>query len=176
MLTIVMTAAQAEPQRGWGGPLAILAAFAGIGLIHLFMERRRSPSPTPPRGRRSGVNSQVTAGSDPVDPGADPGWWGQIVEVNGVRMRKVRQVWRTGSTRLPENAAEPPEDDGVDLALDGPGEAASEPQSLDAWLAEHDGQAGTNELIRQAAARYRVSESTAKRALRQVRRGPGRAG
>ncbi len=160
MVTVI--AAAQEAQRGWGGPLALLAAAAGLFALHVVVTKIRNPSPTPPRGRGQIENPQVEVGSDPADPGGDPGWWGRIVEENGVRVRKVQQVWRTGSSELPPAPDDEPDGE-VDLDLE------DNALPIGAWMLARDTGAGTNELIRTAAARYRVSESTAKRALREAR-------
>ncbi len=162
---VIVIAGAEEAQPGWGGPLALLAAAAALFALHVVLKKIRNPSPTPPRGAGSREKPQVEAGSDPGDPDDDPGWWGRIVEVNGVRMRQVRQVWRTGSAQLPAAPADQRsgEDDELDLDL----EDTREP--IGQWMAARDGLVGTNELIRQAAARYGVSESTAKRALKAAR-------
>ncbi len=163
---VTYLAAGGAAQQGWGGPVAILAAGAALYLLHVVMSKIRNPSPTPPRGAGSREKPQVEAGSDPNDPDDDPGWWGRIVEVNGVRMRQARQVWKTGSAQLPpgpENAPDSDTDDELDLELDDGREPIGQ------WMLALDRTVGTNELIRQAAARYRVSETTAKRALRAAR-------
>lgn len=162
---MVLVQAAGEPQRGWGGPVAILTAFALIGLLHVVLERRRNLSPTPPPTPGSQASVQVNAGSDPDESGDDPSWWGRIVEVDGVRMRKFRQVLRTGSSELPSPYVPP--DDVVDLHLE------DDTLPIGEWMLARNSTSCTNDLKREAAARFRVSESTAKRAWNRAQRAAG---
>ncbi|MGI5212328.1 hypothetical protein [Plantactinospora sp. CA-290183] len=84
-------------------------------------------------------------------------WWGQIIDRDGRRVRRVAHVLRTGES--------PPPDDEVDVALDD-----EEPPELEAWIDDCLG-AGVsyNTIVREGVARYRVSEATMKRRIRNVR-------
>lgn len=151
MLTTLTIAAAAEPSRGWGGPIAlgIVAAIyvAGATLHHHFREPR-SPAEGDTPGVR--VNTQVSAVSDTDDTDADTGWWGRIVERNGRRVR----------------AAGPPAED-VDEELDLDLEGA---ETMEDAIVRLEGQGSSYmEIVRHLVDEHRVSESTAKRAIRTVR-------
>lgn len=159
----VFAAAAAEPHRGWGGPLAILAAFAAMGLIHVCMKRRKNHSPTPPAAGGHRVKPQVSEVSDTSDTSADPPWWGEIVTVGGERMRRARQVWRTGSADLPEEPADAEDGTEIDLELD-------EPEDVDAWVRHNLTAMKYAELVRVGMTKWGVSESTMKRRIADARK------
>lgn len=148
----MFTLAAQEPQRGWGGPVALLiavAAFIALATLHdAWMRRRGLPSPTEGDDPDDGVNPQVGSVSDTSDTAGDPGWWGRIVERGGRRVR----------------VAAPPADDDVDLALD------DEPETLEEAVARLDAEGVPYaEIVRRVMADFRVSESTAKRRIRDSR-------
>ncbi|XVU25836.1 hypothetical protein ACQPZJ_01890 [Actinoplanes sp. CA-054009] len=165
---ITLVAETATPQRGWGGPIAIIAAFAVIGVMHLIKVRnknQRTPSPTRPKALPRGAKTQVNVVPDTDDTDADTGWWGSIVDLgDGRRIRRVKAVLATGSSRLPEDD-EPVDgelvEDDIDLDLDEP----DGPESLEAWVAEHLDRMGYAELVREGMRLWGVSERTVKRRI-----------
>ncbi|MEU8821786.1 hypothetical protein [Actinoplanes sp. NPDC048796] len=179
MITVLAVTA-AEPRRGWGGPLAILVAFAVIGIMHLIKVRNenlKTPSPTPPKPLPRGAKTQVSVVSDTDDTDAGTGWWGSIVDLgDGRRVRRVKAVLATGSSRLPEDD-EPVDgelvEDDIDLTLDEP----AEPDSLKAWVAQNLGRLGYADLVREGMRLWQVSERTVKRRIadeRQARKDSSR--
>lgn len=159
---IALSAAAVEPQRGWAGPLAILAAFAVIGILHVIRERRRNLSPTPPRGHPSGDNTQVTAVPDTTGTSPDTGWWGQrIRQPDGSFLVRAQQVWRTGSSELPDE--KPDSEEGEREAQD------DGPADLDAWVRENLEELPYAELVRAGMKRWRVSGRTVKRRIAKAR-------
>lgn len=172
MLTL---AAAQEAPRGWGGPVAILAAVVVFYLFATTHQRirdaRRTPSPTPRGGRGVRVKPQVRSVSDTDnttpdttdDTDAETDWWGRIVEVGGRRFRQARQIMRTGALDDEDDEFEHADDD-VDLALD------DEPETMEEAIARMD-EAGVPyaEIVRAVMRDYEVSESTAKRRIRDVR-------
>ena len=146
--------AAAEPHRGWGGPVAILAAVAVFityaTLLDAWQRRRGLPSPTGEGDTDTGVNAQVGAVSDTDDTTGDTNWWGRIVERGGRRVRVDGE----------------PRDEALDLDLDGD----DEPESLEDAVDRMDRQGvAYAEIVRRVMAAYRVSESTAKRRIRDSR-------
>lgn len=155
---IALAVAAAEPHRGWGGPLAILLAFAGIGLVHIIVERRKNLSPTPRQAQGHRANPQVSEVPDTSDTEVDTGWLGRIVTTpDGTRVRQILQVWRTGSTELP--ADEP--DGELDLDLTD----YSEPEDLNGWVRDNLDRLGYADLVRAGMRRWQVSERTMKRRI-----------
>lgn len=187
--------ASAEPSRGWGGPLAILAAFVIFRVVVMpvglwVMGKIKSPSPPPalPAGSRKKV--QATVGVSRDEPRRDRHYaWGAIgyeqpgeiepyeepAERPGWRHRlaQARQVMTTGSHVLPEPDVEPePPEDDIDLALDG------EPEGVDDEPAEPiekyidralDLGIPYNQMVKVLIDHYGVSKSTAKRRIGEVR-------
>lgn len=151
-------AAAREASRGWSGPVALAVACAVFWLVVVpvveWVQRRRDPSPPPPRD--PGVIEQGHVVSDT----ADTGWWGQIVDVGGVRMRRVQQVLKTGSAHLPELDGA---DEEIDLSLDDGSE------SVESWVTRVDGTMPYAEIVRAGMDRFGVSESTMKRRIRDAR-------
>lgn len=148
-------AATQEPARGWGGPVAILIAvaiFIAFAALHYtWQERRGLPSPTEEDAPDTGVNSQVSVVSDTDDTGRDTSWWGRIVERDGRRVR------------IDERA---PRDEELDLALEEDEQAETLEEAVDRM--DRQGIAYA-EIVRTVMATYRVSESTAKRRIRDSR-------
>ncbi|GAB3817594.1 hypothetical protein GCM10027605_68550 [Micromonospora zhanjiangensis] len=108
----------------------------------------------PRRGgdNRRGVNPQLSEVSDTDDTTADTPWWGRIVERGGRRVRVVPGAvperdpeldWdlEEGDTETLEEAVDRMDQDGVPYA----------------------------EIVRRVMADYEVSESTAKRRIRESR-------
>lgn len=170
---ITFAVATATPHRGWGGPLAILIAFAAIGILHVIKVRNdnlRNPSPAEPRALPSGAKTQVSKVPDTDDTTPDAGWWGTIVDLgNGDRVRRVKAVWGTGSSRLPEDDGPAGEgqlvDDDLDLELDEP----AAPATLDEWVAANIDQLPYAEMVRQGTTLWQVSERTVKRRIAAAR-------
>lgn len=158
-MTPYIAATTLEPSRGWGGPLAILiavAVFVAIATVHHNITEARARRPHSPAGRGArvvGVKPLVSSVSDTSDTDADTGWWGRIVELGGHRVRQI------------EDGHQPADDD-IDLALDG----GDESETLEEFIARAD-DAGVPyaEIVRDAVRAFRVSESTAKRRIRDVR-------
>jgi hypothetical protein len=156
-------AAAVEPHRGWGGPIAILVAFAVIGLIHIIQQRRGNPSPTLSAGQVRSVKTQVTEvpDTDDTEDDTDGGeWWGRIVTINGVRQRVADD----------DAAAAELVDNDLDLPLDEP-EDDSEPETLEGWICANLDRLGYAETVREGVRRWRVSERTVKRRIADRRRG-----
>jgi hypothetical protein len=176
-----LAVAAAEPNRGWGGPLAILAAFVAFRLLMPLMHRLRAkignPSPPPALPTAERVKVKATVGVTPDEP-AEPedGWWGRIVEIGGVRVRQARQVMATGSHVLPE-ADEPDEEPygDIDLDLDNKEMADDEEDEERVDTAEeYIGRAlglgiPYNQMVKVLIDHYGVSRSTAKRRISEVR-------
>ncbi|MEW2442769.1 hypothetical protein [Micromonospora marina] len=144
----------AEPQRGWGGPIALLVGVAAFlafaGLHYWWQERKGLPSPTDDDDTDLGVNEQVSAVSDTDDTDRDTNPWGRIVNRGGRRVR-VYDTGRDGELDL----------DLTELNPETPEEAADR--------MDREG-VPYMEIVRTVMADYRVSESSAKRAIRDSRR------
>lgn len=177
---MLYAAASAEPSRGWGGPIAILAAFAAFRLLMPLMRQLRdkigNPSPPPALPAAERVKVQSTVGfTEPEPDEPEEGWWGRIVEVGGHRYRQVRQVMATGSHELPPDDDEPDEageDPAIDLALDDEPEPDSEEErgeTVEEYIGRaREMQVPYNQIKRVVIANYDVSESTAKRLIKRV--------
>lgn len=178
---MILAAATAEPSRGWGGPIAILAAFAVFrmlmpGLRRLW-DKIQNPSPTPALPTAERVKAKATVGVTPNDtpdtPEPEEGWWGRIVEVGGHRYRQARQVMATGSHELPpdDEPDAPAEDPEIDLALDDEQEDKPDrPETVNEFITRVDTGNVSDGLIASAVMkRYGGSESTARRRIRSVR-------
>jgi hypothetical protein len=131
----MLIAAATEPQRGWGGPVALAAACLIFWLFTLAYAKIKNPSPPPPTGA---TPKPITAGQRkprPIaakpEPRVDPDpdlhetkfpsrqatddnpWYGRIIEVGGRRFRAAAHIARTGESPPPER-----ERDDLDDALD----------------------------------------------------------
>jgi hypothetical protein len=173
---MLFAAATAEPSRGWGGPLALLAAFVVFRMLMPGMRKLRdkiiNPSPTPALPTAERVKVKATVGVTPDEPSEpEVGWWGRIREVGGERFRQAEQVWRTGDHELPPDDDEPGEDPAIDLALDDEepeeeerGEPAEEyiARALDLGIPY-------NQIVKVLMDHYDISRSTAKRRIGEVR-------
>lgn len=174
MMTLA-AAATGQP-RSWAGIIALILGYVGFRLVVFFWRKWREATPTPlslPEGSRPKVQATVGVNTDDTD--ADTSWWGRIVESSGDRFRVVRQIVTTGSAALPPGG----DDDEVDVALD----AAPDDDPLDVDGLPASRSEELNEYVRRALAipvpyshivrvavkTYGVSESTAKRRIREVR-------
>ncbi|OKI47245.1 hypothetical protein A6A27_10375 [Micromonospora sp. CB01531] len=148
----MFTLAAAEPSRGWGGPVALLIAavvFVAFATLHDVWMRRGLPSPTEGDDTDGGDTSQVSSVSDTDDTDRDTSWWGRIAEVGGRRVRVDQE----------------PRDEALDLDLED-----EKPESLEEAVDRMDRQGVPYvEIVRRVMADYQVSESTAKRRIRDSR-------
>jgi len=171
-------AAAAEQDRGWGGPVAILIAvgvfFAYTQFREWWQGRREieNPSPTPPGDGVTDEDPQVEDGvtGDDTNDGAsdDTSWWGQRTRLadGSILVRRAAAVFRTGSSRLPEDDEQPaelvePEPEGLDEVR---GEKRAE--FADRLVASPVRYTDAVLAIRHT---YQVSESTAKKAIAAAR-------
>lgn len=171
----MLIAATANPPRSWAGIIALALGYVGFRIVVFFWVKWRQASPTPlslPVGSQPKVQATVGVNTDDTD--ADTSWWGRIVERNGERFRVVKQIVTTGVSELP------PADDDVDVAL----EAAPEDGSADNEILRQEKLeeyiAGAlavpvpySHIVRIAVRHYGVSESTAKRRIREIREAQG---
>ncbi|MFC4146629.1 hypothetical protein ACFO0M_10210 [Micromonospora mangrovi] len=157
-MTTVLIAADQESSRGWGGPIALLVAVVLFLVVigvqeHLRPAGGRAPSPTDEGDPDDGVTAQVSEVSDTDDTDRDTSPWGWIVNRGGRRVRVY---------------TEPGRDDELDLDLDAAAEQEAETLEDVVDRMEEDGVAYA-EIVRRLMADHRVSESTAKRAIRRSR-------
>jgi len=155
-----------EPHRSWAWLAALLVAYGLFLLLTPLIRKIRNPSPTPAiEGvRRTKVQATVGVTEDePTEP-AEIGWWGRIVEVGGVRFRQVQQIMATGGLEEPPKA-----DDDIDLPLDDEPEDDKQGEKIEDYIARarHLG-VQYNQIVRVVVDYYGVSESTAKRRIREV--------
>jgi hypothetical protein len=185
-VTPLAVAAAADQEMGWGGPVAILIAFALFAGFVAMHRKITNPSPTPPGGADTTALEQGHDGDTTPDRGADttrdtrfprrdttsPGtdtdadttWYGPIVTLGGRRFRQVAHIVRTGDSPPPE--PEPADDlgDMVELVADPP------PATVEEWLARADAaDMPYSDMVRGAIREYGVSDSTAKRRIREMR-------
>lgn len=156
---INLAAAAAEPDRGWGGPLALLAAviiFIAISQGWEWWQARKIDTSSPPLDDPDtmiGVNPQVRTVSDTDDTDTDTiHEWGRVSRARQ-RMKVIRGwVW------APKEAV-----DDVD-------QAGAEGVPLEEFVAELD-RAGVPyaQIVRRSMQHYGVSEATAKRRIRDAR-------
>lgn len=179
---MLYAAASAEPSRGWGGPIALVAAYL-IFRVGQYVATRRgwikidNPSPPPALPTAERVKVQSTVGfTEPEPDEPEEGWWGRIVEVGGHRYRQVRQVMATGSHELPPDDDEPDEageDPAIDLALDDEPAPEGEEERGET-IEEYIGRAlglgiPYNQIVKVLIDHYGVSRSTAKRRIGEAR-------
>ncbi|SCL42183.1 hypothetical protein GA0074692_6853 [Micromonospora pallida] len=164
MLTTTILAAAQEPERGWGGPIALFAAVAAFYVIisvhHRVQEareRRANPSPTPPGRRGVSDTTQARTVSDTADTERDTGWWGRIATIGGKRVRVIEGIV--------EHV-----DEAVDVALDDDEPAEDEEEAIEDVVdrLEYRGVA-YSEIVATLMADFKVSEATAKRRIRDAR-------
>lgn len=158
-----MTLSAAEAHRSWSWLIAALVAYGLFLLFTPLIRKIKSPSPTPSiEGvRRTKVQATVGVTDDePAEP-AEIGWWGRIVEQGGLRFRQAKQIMATGSHELSEEAD--PEDD------EEPGEEDDEGEKIEEYITRARGlRVPYNQIVRVVVEYYGVSESTAKRRIREV--------
>lgn len=171
------TIAAEETSRGWGGPLAMLAAvaiFITFATLLDAWQRRRDHSPGEGAGRGGvRVKSQVDTGFDTDDTDDDPGPdTGRERSGPGAWLRDFgRALWAREDRELDDEDEEEPVDDGQgDEEEDEEG-----PETIEGTIRRLTEQgipyAG---IVRVLKREYRISESTAKRRIREVRaRMPG---
>jgi hypothetical protein len=160
--------AAAEAHRSWTWLIAALVAYGLFlfftPLLKKLADKIRNPSPPPAIAGVRRTKVQATVGVTDDEPGepAETDWWGKIVEKGGVRFRQAKQIAATGSHVLPEP-------DETDLPLD---DDEGEDQGGEA-IEEYVGRArdlgvAYNQIVRVVVDHYGVSESTAKRRIREV--------
>lgn len=162
MITIAVAA---DPHRSWAWLAAVLAAYGLFLLFTPLIRKIRNPSPPPAiEGvRRTKVQATVGVTKDePTEP-AEIGWWGRIVEKGGVRYRQAKEIMATGGL------AEPADDEDVDVPLDDEPEDDEQDEKIEEYIARARGlRVPYNSIVKVVVQYYGVSESTAKRRIREV--------
>lgn len=178
----MLLAAATEPARGWGGPIALLAAFLIFRVVVMpagrwVMSKIENPSPPPALPTAERVKAQATVGS--TDDGSnepEAGWWGRIIEVGGVRVRQAQQILRPAAHGLPP-ANNPENDDlnedpDIDLALDDdsePDEDDGEGETVEEYIARARRlQLSYAQILRVVMEYYDLTEPAAKYRIRKV--------
>lgn len=163
-----MTLADApDAHRSWAWLAAALAAYGIFLLFTPLIRKIRNPSPPPAiEGvRRTKVQATVGVTKDePAEP-AEIGWWGRIVEKGGVRYRQAKEIMATGGL------AEPAEGEGedVDVPLDDEPADDEQDEKIEEYIARARGlRVPYNQIVRVVVEYYGVSESTAKRRIKEV--------
>jgi hypothetical protein len=155
--------AAVEAHRSWSWLIAALVAYGLFLLFTPLIRKIKSPSPTPSiEGvRRTKVQATVGVTEDePAEP-AEIGWWGRIVEQGGVRFRQAKQIMATGGLEEIEEAPEQPADDEP--------EEDDEGERIEEYIARARGhRVPYNQIVRVVVDYYGVSESTAKRRIKEV--------
>lgn len=155
--------AAAEAHRSWSWLIAALVAYGLFLFFAPLIKKIKSPSPTPSiEGvRRTKVQATVGVTEDePAEP-AEIGWWGRIVEKGGVRWRQTKQIMATGSHELPEEPGPEAEDEAA--------EDDDEGEKIEEYIVRaRDLRVPYNQIVRVVVEYYGVSESTAKRRIREV--------
>ncbi|MER7164479.1 hypothetical protein ABT336_00150 [Micromonospora sp. NPDC000207] len=144
-----MTIAAAEASRGWGGPAALGIALAAFLIVMGIVEHRKaSGALSPNEGDTPGVrvNRQVSEVSDTDDTEPDTGWWGRIATVGGRRVRVV--------------------DEDLDNDVDEDDEPLTIEETIEELL---DRDVPYARIVEQVMDEHEVSESTAKRRIRDTR-------
>jgi hypothetical protein len=155
-----------DAHRSWAWLAAALAAYGIFLLFTPLIRKIRNPSPPPAIEGVRPKKVQATVGvteDEPAEP-AEIGWWGRIIEKGGVRFRQAQEIMATGGL------AEPPEDDEVDVPLDDePDETEDQGEAIEEYIARARGlRVPYNAIVRVVVDHYGVSESTAKRRIREV--------
>jgi hypothetical protein len=167
-MSVLAAVTNDEPARGWAGPIALLVAAALFWYLirpigEWIYSKIENSSPTPALPPPPRVTPQDNTAVDPVDPPAEPAserpWWGRRIRLKdgSTIVRQVAHIARTGNSVQPD-------DDEIDLDLDEPDE------TLEEWIARADVPGvGYNDLVRQGAAAFGVSQSTVKNRIREHR-------
>lgn len=187
----MLLAVAAEPNRGWGGPLALLAAFVIFRVVVMpagrwVMTKIGNPSPPPELPAGSRLKAQATVGSDRDEPD-QVHEWGRVSydkptgrELLRLRMAQARQVWRTGSHELPPTDddlyTESDRDPDIDLPLaddeqdDGPdGDEGDQGETAEEYIARARGlQVPYSQIVKVVMEYYDLPESTVKHRIRKV--------
>jgi hypothetical protein len=157
--------APAADHRSWAWLIAALAAYGLFLLLTPLIRKIRNPSPPPALEGVRRTKVQATVGvteNEPTEP-AEVGWWGRIVEVGGVRIRQAKQIMATGGLEeltAEEGELEPPEDDT---------EEDDEGEKIEEYIGRaRDLRVPYNQIVRVVVDYYGISESTAKRRIREV--------
>lgn len=152
----VLASAAAQQSGGWGYVVALVVPWlliTGWASAHKRWQSVKAGdhSPTPPADTTITSDPQVSEGVTPVDPTSGPvdHGWGAV-------------DYSTASGR----EVVPPRDTTAARPKASRGDVAR-------WLRGRVGKAGTNQLIRDAGQELGASESTVKRALRDVKAGGG---
>ncbi|RGC68408.1 hypothetical protein C5N14_13560 [Micromonospora sp. MW-13] len=160
LTTTALLAAAEEPSRGWGGPVAlaiVAAVYIAGATIHHHVRSRQDPSPTGEGDTGVSVKPQVSTVSDTDDTDRDTDWWGGIAEVGGRRIRVYGPAPTAGREA------------DVDLDLDGDDEQ-DEPETIEDVIDRLDFRGVPYaEIVATVMGEFRVSESTAKRRIRDAR-------
>ncbi|MGJ3228932.1 hypothetical protein ACQEUV_26785 [Micromonospora aurantiaca (nom. illeg.)] len=130
-----------------------MALFITFATLHdTWMRSRGLPSPDEDDTTDTGVNPQVTPGSDTDDTADDTSLWGRIVNRGGRRVRVY---------------TEPARDAEVDVDLEDDEEFETLEEAVDRMDRQGVPYA---EIVRRVMVAYQVSESTAKRRIRDSRK------
>jgi len=158
MLTTLTLAAAEAPTRGWGGPIAlaivVVVYVTGVTLHQTYLQSHEGPSPTEEGTPSVSVKPQVKAVSDTDDTSRDTGWWGRLTTLpDGRRVRVTGPV------------------DEVDVDLDDePDEDDEEEETIEDVIDRLDYRGVPYvEIVASVMSEFRVSESTAKRRIRDAR-------
>jgi hypothetical protein len=156
--------APAADHRSWAWLIAALSAYGLFLLFTPLIRKIRNPSPPPAIEGVRATKVQATVGvtEDEPDEPAEVGWWGRIVEVGGLRVRQAKQIMATGGlAELPaEGDAGPPEDEHED---------DDEGEKIEEYIGRaRDLRVPYNQIVKVVVEYYGVSESTAKRRIREV--------
>lgn len=157
----------ATDHRSWAWLAAALAAYGLFLLFTPLIRKIRTPSPPPAiEGvRRTKVQATVGVTEDEPSEPAEIGWWGRIVEKGGVRFRQAKEIMATGGL------AELTEDDAkdVDVPLDEEPGDDEQDEKIEEYIARARGlRVPYNAIVKVVVEYYGVSESTAKRRIREV--------
>jgi len=158
-------AAVSDPHRSWAWLVATLAAYGIFLLLTPLIQKIRNPSPPPSIEGVRRTKVQATVGVTDDEPGepAEIGWWGRIVEKGGVRFRQAKEIMATGGLAEPAEAA----DEDVDVPLDEQDDEQDE--KIEEYIARARGlRVPYNSIVKVVVDYYGVSESTAKRRIREV--------
>lgn len=161
--------AAAEAHRSWSWLIALAVGYGLFILLAPLIRKIRNPSPPPAIEGVRRTKVQATVGVSKDEPDREPaeiGWWGRIVEVGGHRYRQAKQIMATGSHELPE--ADDQAD--VDVPLDDEEQQQDDGgEAIEKYIARARGlKVPYNAIVRVVVQHYGISESTAKRRIREV--------